>query len=548
MRKNIFISAFLFLLVIFSQNKRFGEAAGQTPNISSGAQSVFQSCLKPCQVPNLKEEVFCGTYEVYENRVARKGRKISLNIVLLPALTSNPTPDPLFPIAGGPGQSATAGAANDAQRFAQIRRQRDIVLVDQRGTGKSNPLDCDFRNPNEALRAFVIGDIPVGQVKQCRQKLEKTADLRFYTTPIAMDDLDEVRNWLGYEQINVYGGSYGTRAALVYLKRHPKQTRTVTLRAVSSTYEKNPLYNPRDSQLSLDRLFEDCAKDEGCANAFPDLSRNFQTVLEQLAQSPAKVSVKNPQNSQMFEIEITRELFAGTIRRLLYDSGSQRIIPSIIKSALNKDFSQTTAIFDLGCGTGILCDAYAAKGHHVTGVDPSPAMLEVARRKPAGKKIEWVESSAQNYQSNDLFDLIIMTGHAFQVLLDDTDILATFAVMRRHLKSTGCVVFESRNPSVDWENGWNYEMILEYQREIIRESRRFLTMENGRMIFELHYEFPDESLVSTSELRFSSRSDIEERLVASGLRVENLLGNWNCVPFDEVSSHEMIFLARASTP
>jgi pimeloyl-ACP methyl ester carboxylesterase len=350
MRKNIFISVFLFLLVIFSQNKRFGEAAGQTPNTSTGAQSVSRSRLKPCQVPNLKEEVFCGTYEVYENRVARKGRKISLNIVLLPALTSNPTPDPLFPIAGGPGQSATAGAANDAQRFAQIRRQRDIVLVDQRGTGKSNPLDCDFRNPNEALRAFVIGDIPVGQVKQCRQKLEKTADLRFYTTPIAMDDLDEVRNWLGYEQINVYGGSYGTRAALVYLKRHPKQVRTVTLRAVSSTYEKNPLHNPRDSQLSLDRLFEDCAKDEGCAKAFPNLSRNFQIALEQLAQSPAKVSVKNPQNGQMFEIEITRELFAGTIRRLLYDSGSQRIIPLIIKSALNKDFSQTTAIFSQTLG------------------------------------------------------------------------------------------------------------------------------------------------------------------------------------------------------
>ena len=222
--------------------------------------------------------------------------------------------------------------------------------------------------------------------------------------------------------------------------------------------------------------------------------------------------------------------------------------------SIDRDFYLSLAgappqrILDLGCGTGLLCDAYAAKGHHVTGVDPSPAMLKVARRKPAGKKIEWVESSAQNYQSNDLFDLIIMTGHAFQVLLDDTDILATFAVMRRHLKSTGCVVFESRNPSVDWENGWNYEMILEYQGEIIRESRRFLTMENGRMIFELHYEFPDESLVSTSELRFSSRSDIEERLVASGLRVENLLGNWNCVPFDEVSSPEMIFLARASTP
>jgi SAM-dependent methyltransferase len=204
-------------------------------------------------------------------------------------------------------------------------------------------------------------------------------------------------------------------------------------------------------------------------------------------------------------------------------------------------------ILDLGCGTGLLCDAYAAKGHHVTGIDPSPAMLKVARRKPNGKKIEWVESYAQNYQSDDLFDLIIMTGHAFQVLLEDTDILAAFAVMRKHLKSSGRVVFESRNPSVDWENDWNYEMNLEYRGALIRESRRFLTMENGRMLFELYYEFPDESLVSTSELRFLSRSDIEERLNASGLHIEKFYGDWNCAPFDEASSREMIFQARPST-
>lgn len=220
--------------------------------------------------------------------------------------------------------------------------------------------------------------------------------------------------------------------------------------------------------------------------------------------------------------------------------------------SIDRDFYLSLAgappqkILDLGCGTGLLCDAYAAKGHLVTGVDPSPAMLDVARRKPHGKKIEWVESSAQNYQSDDLFDLIIMTGHAFQVLLDDTDILATFAVMRSHLKSTGRVVFESRNPFVDWENEWNYEMSLEYRGALIRESRRFLTMENGRMLFELHYEFPNESLVSISELRFLSRSDVEERLIASELRIEKLLGDWNCGPFDEFSSREMIFLVRPS--
>ena len=350
MGKNIFISIFLCVLIINSQNTRFGRVIGQTPDGLPALQSTSRLRLKPCQVPNLKEEVLCGTYEVYENRDARKGRKISLNIVVLPALTSTPAPDPLFALAGGPGQAATAGAANDAQRFASIRRLRDIVLVDQRGTGRSNPLDCDLGNPNDALKVFVIGDIPIEQVKQCRQKLEKTTDLRLYTTPIAMDDLDEVRKWLGYEQINVYGGSYGTRAALVYLKRHPKQVRTVTLRAVSSTSEKNPLYNPRDSQLSLNRLFDDCAKDEGCAKAFPNLRQDFQTVLDHLSQSPAKISVKNPQTGQMFEISITRDLFAGAVRRLLYDSGSQRIIPLIIKNALNNDFSQLASVFSQTLG------------------------------------------------------------------------------------------------------------------------------------------------------------------------------------------------------
>jgi ubiquinone/menaquinone biosynthesis C-methylase UbiE len=157
--------------------------------------------------------------------------------------------------------------------------------------------------------------------------------------------------------------------------------------------------------------------------------------------------------------------------------------------SIDRDFYLSLAgtppqrILDLGCGTGLLCDAYAAKGHEVTGVDPSPAMLELARRKPHGRKIEWVQSFAQTYDSDVRFDLIVMTGHAFQVLLDDSDIMATFGVMRRHLKRNGCVVFESRNPSVEWANRWNYEMALEHRGEIIRESRRFTKMENGRMTY-----------------------------------------------------------------
>lgn len=204
------------------------------------------------------------------------------------------------------------------------------------------------------------------------------------------------------------------------------------------------------------------------------------------------------------------------------------------------------SILDLGCGTGLLCDAYAANSHDVTGVDPSAAMLEIARRKRHGEKIEWVQSRAQTYRSDKRFDLIIMTGHAFQVLLEDADVLAAFATMRKHLKSGGVVAFESRNPAIDWTTRWSYDMALELPGGgVVHESRRFLAMENERMTFELRYRFPDETFVSESELRFLSRQDIEDRLTASGLRVENVLGDWEAEPFDEKSSREMIFIARA---
>lgn len=207
---------------------------------------------------------------------------------------------------------------------------------------------------------------------------------------------------------------------------------------------------------------------------------------------------------------------------------------------------QRQTILDLGCGTGLLCNAYAAMNHDVTGVDPSPAMLEVGSRKPHGNKIEWVQSSAQTYQSDKLFELIIMTGHAFQVLLEDVDVLETFSTMRKHLKRGGFAAFESRNPLIDWKQEWNYDMVLELPASTVHESRRFLTMEEDRMTFELRYQFPDETLVSASELRFLSRKEIEERLTASGLCVDKIMGDWDGKQFDERSSKEMIFIVRAA--
>lgn len=204
-------------------------------------------------------------------------------------------------------------------------------------------------------------------------------------------------------------------------------------------------------------------------------------------------------------------------------------------------------ILDLGCGTGLLCDAYAARGHEVTGVDPTAAMLAVGRRKPNGFRIEWVQSSAQDFASEKRFDLIIMTGHAFQVLLTDDDILTTFKNMRKLLKPDGIVAFESRNPAIDWPANWNYDMVLELSNANVHEQRRFMKMNHDLMVFELLYQFPGETLRSESHLRFLASETIRRHLNEAGLSLKKLLGDWDAKPFDERASHEMIFIASVAS-
>lgn len=201
-------------------------------------------------------------------------------------------------------------------------------------------------------------------------------------------------------------------------------------------------------------------------------------------------------------------------------------------------------ILDLGCGTGLLCDAYAERGHEVTGVDPSAAMLDVARRKRHGSRIEWVQSCAQTFESKKTFDLVIMTGHAFQVLLEDADVRNTFCSVKKLLNASGQFVFESRNPSIDWAGKWNYEMEIQLPHEKVIESRQFLSLENSRMTFELKYQFQDETLLSLSELRFSGPDEIETQVSAAGLKVEKILGDWVGGPFSSALSEEMIFVVK----
>ena len=301
--------------------------------------------LRPCHVPNLDDEVRCGTYEVYEDRAARVGRKIGLNIVVIPALNPKHAPDPVVWLHGGPGAAATqtAGAARE-DFLAGVRHDRDLVFVDQRGTGKSNPLNCDLGDSPDDLKAFFGELLPRGKVRECREKLEKTANLKLYTTQIAMDDLDEVRAALGYETINIAAASYGTIAAQAYMRQHPTRVRAVFLLGVATPGVKQPLLFPRAAQHALDLLFEDCAADQSCHSAYPNLHQEFDSVLARFNSGPISVEMINPASKQKESVQLFRGSFVERIRLFLYTTTFASFVPLVIHRAYDNSYLPFEAV------------------------------------------------------------------------------------------------------------------------------------------------------------------------------------------------------------
>jgi len=201
------------------------------------------------------------------------------------------------------------------------------------------------------------------------------------------------------------------------------------------------------------------------------------------------------------------------------------------------------SVLDLGCGTGMLCCALAERGHRVTGVDPAAAMLAVARSKSHAEQVEWVEASAQSYKAQRRFDLIVMTGHAFQVLLTDADVLAVLETMRAHLTERGRVAFETRNPRVDWAGEWAGRARRLPGGKLLETLE--ITGKDGEFIsFQTSCRLPHGTLTTSSTLRFPSREHVEALIARSGLAVREVFGDWHAGPFDPASSREIIFTGQ----
>ncbi|HVT15578.1 MAG TPA: alpha/beta hydrolase [Thermoanaerobaculia bacterium] len=326
--------------VLALADKPLAWAVGPAATGATGARKAER--LEPCHVEGAGEELRCATYPVWEDRAARRGRKIGLRVVVLPALGPDPAPDPILFFAGGPGESAVS-AGLDLIDDKELRSRRAIVLVDQRGTGRSNPLDCDLYGPGSHLkggdRKLLAGPVfPPEAVHRCRQQLEKVADLRLYTTAIGMDDIDEVRAWLGYDKVNLVGGSYGTRAAQVYLRRHPRAVRSVVLNAVAPVDEPLPLHHAYAGKRAVDLLFAECAADPACHAAFPRLADELRAVLERVDRG-IKVSIADPRTGRAVEVTPDRGLVAEGIRFMMYGNGARQV-PLAIHQAYGGDLAQ----------------------------------------------------------------------------------------------------------------------------------------------------------------------------------------------------------------
>ncbi len=291
--------------------------------------------LKPCNNPSLTSDALCVKYEVFENRASRTGRKIPLNIILLPAKSSKPAPDPVFYLAGGPGAAATGYA--EATFMNGLRRNRDVVLVDQRGTGESNPLNCAPTGSREDMRGYFGEPFPVEKIRACRTELEKVADLKLYTTSIAMDDLDEVRAALGYDKVNVYGGSYGSTTSLVYLRQHGDHVRSVAIFGVAPPAAKIPLSFSRGVQDAVNRLFADCAADQACKTAYPNVEAEFKKVLARFDNGPVEIDIPNVYTQSPQKVMVTRDAFVDAIRQMLYIPNAAAALPALIHLGANGD-------------------------------------------------------------------------------------------------------------------------------------------------------------------------------------------------------------------
>jgi pimeloyl-ACP methyl ester carboxylesterase len=292
--------------------------------------------LKPCRVPGLEEELRCGTFPVPENRKTGQGRMLPLKVIVIPAKAQQPL-EPVFVLFGGPGQAATEDPSYLATSWQ--RQNHDVVLVDTRGTGEGHKLDC-YAGSDDDLQSLLVPIFYEGsQFRACREELEKKADLTQYTTPIAMQDLDEVRQALGYGKIHLEGGSYGTRAGLTYLRMYGQNVRSAYLSGLVPLSNRSPLYHAAAAQRAFDLTVAECEAEAACRTAYPNPREDLAAILQSLREKPARVKVAHPVTGVATELTLSEPAFTDGLRVMLYAAERGRRVPLLLQRARAGDYT-----------------------------------------------------------------------------------------------------------------------------------------------------------------------------------------------------------------
>jgi pimeloyl-ACP methyl ester carboxylesterase len=294
--------------------------------------------LHPCEVTGVDGPVLCGRIPVLENRTAPDGRTIDLHVVVLSSRRRSAS-EAIYFLQGGPGAASSEMAPSLSR--SPLREQHDLVLIDQRGTGGSNPLRCGPDDPLGGIVVIYTGEVSA-DLERCREEMD--ADLRYYTAVEAMKDLDEVRAALGHERINLWGASYGSLEALEYVRRHPTRVRTLALQGVAPPSVFSSLSVARNAQRALDATVAACRRNAECHEAFPDVTGELESVLAGLSEKPVEVSVHNPRTGEQATLVITRDLFAGVLRVLLYDRRLADRLPGVVRAAHNGEYDDLASL------------------------------------------------------------------------------------------------------------------------------------------------------------------------------------------------------------
>jgi pimeloyl-ACP methyl ester carboxylesterase len=284
-----------------------------------------------------------GAMDRAENPAKPDGRHISLHVVVIPATAEHPLPDPVVLLAGGPGQAATTLLQGILLGEPWLREQRDVVLVDQRGTGGSNPLQVPVPGSKDDPQGYLDSTWNPDVFRRALAELQQRADLTQYTTALGMDDVDAVCTALGYQRVNLIGGSYGTRAALIYMRRHQDHVRCAILDGCAPIAFKNPLYHAAAAQAAFDALRQECLADPECKAAFGDLADDLKSVLARLKDKPADVEVE-VERGEPRTLKLSRDNFAESLRHMLYDEGMNRQTPMALHAAAKGDLKPFAAL------------------------------------------------------------------------------------------------------------------------------------------------------------------------------------------------------------